>query len=419
MKFVIWGAGLLGSRIRIFLGDRALAYIDSNSTCQGTKRDGLDVLSFQEYLEQRDYKFQGAWIIISPRDFVVEMKRELEQKGIQNYFVLTEAPERFFDYPLDGICDKIMHRYHKAEEIPLYGLDCFHVVLYEKLSEAGYHPVIWIPAEKWEENGSRIAELSHWNIRCRNDKMPVLDDVELLSGLQNRYANSDLAKFHNMYKGRRCFVVATGPSLRMEDLETLRKNGELCISMNGIFHAFEKVKWRPDFYIMVGANKALYCDIMDQMDVRFKLIGDANMDFWEVPHPENIYRFHDISGKLYDIEHSFSEDITDGIYGNSTVTNVCIQLGVYLGCKEIYLLGTDFSDRTGKGVASSHFTKDYLASEGTETCYTDQLIENIMLRGYQATRCYFDTHPDIKLYNATRGGYLELFERRNFDELFS
>lgn len=45
-------------------------------------------------------------------------------------------------------------------------------------------------------------------------------------------------------------MVATGPSLRIEDLEWLEKNQEISISFNGIFKMFDKVDWRPDYYVM-------------------------------------------------------------------------------------------------------------------------------------------------------------------------
>ena len=40
-----------------------------------------------------------------------------------------------------------------------------------------------------------------------------------------------------------------------------------------------------------------------------------------------------------------------------------------------------------------------------------------MLKGYQMCKNYADTHG-IKIYNATRGGMLEIFERVDFDSLF-
>lgn len=40
------------------------------------------------------------------------------------------------------------------------------------------------------------------------------------------------------------------------------------------------------------------------------------------------------------------------------------------------------------------------------------------INAYQKIKKYADK-KGIKIYNATRGGYLEIFERVNFDTLFS
>ena len=45
------------------------------------------------------------------------------------------------------------------------------------------------------------------------------------------------------------------------------------------------------------------------------------------------------------------------------------------------------------------------------------VTENEQLKAYQKAKQYAETHG-IKIYNATRGGKLEVFERVDFDSLF-
>ena len=45
-------------------------------------------------------------------------------------------------------------------------------------------------------------------------------------------------------------------------------------------------------------------------------------------------------------------------------------------------------------------------------------MHDLMLQGYQAARRYADQHAAFKIYNATRGGCLEVFDRVDFDTLF-
>lgn len=51
----------------------------------------------------------------------------------------------------------------------------------------------------------------------------------------------------NRHYGERVFIVATGPSLSLEDLEKLKN--ENTISMNSIVNVFSKMDFRPTYYM--------------------------------------------------------------------------------------------------------------------------------------------------------------------------
>ena len=52
-----------------------------------------------------------------------------------------------------------------------------------------------------------------------------------IKGIENQKYN-EIRKIENLHKGKRCFTVATGPSLRIEDVEKL--NGEITFGMNSL-----------------------------------------------------------------------------------------------------------------------------------------------------------------------------------------
>ena len=54
-----------------------------------------------------------------------------------------------------------------------------------------------------------------------------------------------IALYKNKYTGRRCFIVANGPSLRPEDLDLLHDRGEITFGMNRIYKLFDQTSWRP------------------------------------------------------------------------------------------------------------------------------------------------------------------------------
>lgn len=114
-----------------------------------------------------------------------------------------------------------------------------------------------------------------------------------------------------------------------------------------------------------------------------------------------------------------SEDITKGVSRGHTVTFTSIQLAIYMGFKEIYLLGVDFSysvviDKNGKTFKNDN-VQDYFNGKKYDTTMMNY---NGMLHAYQTAKKYCDEHSII-IKNTTRGGKLEVFERVDFDSLFA
>ena len=73
--------------------------------------------------------------------------------------------------------------------------------------------------------------------------------IDLFNGWKRRKFGSNyskLKKFKNLYKGKRCFVVCTGPSLTYDDLELIKN--EYSFGMNSITKIFDKTDFRPTFY---------------------------------------------------------------------------------------------------------------------------------------------------------------------------
>lgn len=63
---------------------------------------------------------------------------------------------------------------------------------------------------------------------------------------KRKESNTYLNSVKDAYKGKRCFVIGTGPSLTKEDLELLK--GEVTFASNRIFKIFNETDWRPTFY---------------------------------------------------------------------------------------------------------------------------------------------------------------------------
>ena len=182
--------------------------------------------------------------------------------------------------------------------------------------------------------------------------------------------------------------------------------------MNSIFLLFDETDWRPTYYgIQFPDFYSKYKSEIDQLDVEYKLAGDVISKQVKLSDDCYIYPLnmlnHNWPHKKY---HSkFSDNAFNVVYSGYTITYSLIQLAVYMGFKEIYLLGVDCNYSTNQ---SNHF-KDYgIVDPGVSTA------SKKMISAYKEAKKYADRN-EVKIYNATRGGMLEVFERVNLDTLFT
>ena len=57
-----------------------------------------------------------------------------------------------------------------------------------------------------------------------------------------------LEAYRNRYAGKRAFILGNGPSLNMLDLSKLA--GEVTFGTNGIFYLFDRMGFKPTFYVV-------------------------------------------------------------------------------------------------------------------------------------------------------------------------
>ena len=436
MKYVIWGAGERGRRIFPHLQENEVkAFIDVDENKVGKKYCGKKIIDFEEYKE----KYSDCYIIIS---YIHESEviSVLEKENIYKYFLMTECPGEFQEsYPRDILKDYIINYIKRDRKYIIYGCTLYSLMIYKWIkSELGIklkiipHKTICPHLEKqimlenpemkfgilddlYSEDFEEILvtfeeDLDY--IYSLNSSISTITNVYDCSDRIKEYFNPKIEKFKNIHMGGRCFIVATGPSLKMEDLDTLAKEHEICISVNSIWHAFPNTVWRPQYYVAMD-YRALrdWKEILEHIDIPYLFLGDTYKDYWMKDHDENHMKHHFIyeyNEKKYP---KFSEDFSRGSYMGSTITYNALQLAAYMGFQEIYLLGVDFSyfgENEDKKYA--HFYKE---EKLTATGYERQVYLS-----YISAKRFADNH-EIKIFNATRGGKLEVFERVDFDKIWA
>ena len=77
-------------------------------------------------------------------------------------------------------------------------------------------------------------------------KSDLFDTADIF-GILKSYIFNCFIELKNRHKGKRCFIVGGGASLKMSDLDILKD--ESTFGMNKIYKAFCKTKWRPTYYL--------------------------------------------------------------------------------------------------------------------------------------------------------------------------
>ena len=231
------------------------------------------------------------------------------------------------------------------------------------------------------------------------------------------------AAYKNKYLGQRCFFIGNGPSLRSEDLTRLQEAGEISFAFNRIYNIFDQTQWRPTFYISQDEKMLAGCaDIVNQVIPPEKFIP-IQLKWWHGITINDALYFNIINQQIDDPQKfGFSDDIAQGIFNAATGMYTAAQIATYMGFSEIYLIGVDHHFRisqNNKGeIVIDNSTKDYFSDKYNEDkdslCIPNTEKSTVT---YIAMKNHCDRR-NIQVYNATRGGKLEVFPRIDFDSLF-
>lgn len=242
-----------------------------------------------------------------------------------------------------------------------------------------------------------------------------------------------LRSLKDRYKGNRIFIIGNGPSLNRTPLRYLEN--EYTFAFNRAYLLYDRIKWRPTFYTAL--------DWRVVPDVAREINGLTGSTFFFEERFRGILRegedvFHYTHGMppgTTGNERIFSTDISTGLRGAGSVVGAGIQLAFYMGFDPIYLIGCDLGykvtetvqqegeDRFGNGVKlhltstqdddQNHFDPRYF---GAGRRWHDPNVKR-MVDGHKQCRTGIEA-AGRRIYNATVGGELEVYDRVDFHSLF-
>lgn len=243
-----------------------------------------------------------------------------------------------------------------------------------------------------------------------------------------RFEIERVQRLHNQYLGDRIFIMGNGPSLNETPLERLE--GEYTFGTNRIYLLFDRIAWKPTFYTTLDWR--VTPDNLDEINrldgmtfffpYRFRgLLRKGEDVFW-------YWSRYGPHGDGRSVEDRFSYDMTRGVCPGGTVTVAAIQIAYYLGFDPIYLIGCDtdyvipdtvrqsgpeaFGDGVGLYLESTqdddpnHFDPCYFGKG--QKWHNPNVPE--MIKGYENCKRAIEAQGR-RIYNATVGGKLEVFDR--------
>lgn len=431
-RFLIWGLSEKSERILYHIGEKNVSAFITGEI-ENRQWLGKPVISLDEYVQDH----RDDIIILAP-PLLDEGKviDELSKNNIKTYFSLVDCPGEIHEpFPRANLKNYIISTCKSSDKIAIYGINFYSLLIYQwiidnlnkevlivsnidssselYLSIAKRYPVV---AAIDFIRTCNCSEYELYNSTEENIgqlfKNKIIDLFDC-SNVIKCYHNEKIEKIQNVHTGESCVIVATGPSLTYEDLDFLKENGITTISMNRIWTAFNNTEWRPTYYVVQDhryINEDL--SVLNHLTSSGVFVADTSEKYFLEEHPDNHYLFHTHFEYKMDSMPKFSDDFSTKNYNGATVTYTCIQLAVYMGFKNIILLGVDFNFKGNYMDPSNHFTPNYFKTGDMFPGF----FQKANYFAYLAAKEYADNHG-INIYNATRGGCLEVFERINMSDI--
>lgn len=287
-----------------------------------------------------------------------------------------------------------------------------------------------------------LAEKYHFSkmiiaLNIEGQKKPFYQHLmkkELQVPIEYRNIIQDNVKFKNIHKGERCFVLCTGPSVNLLDLKKLKKEYSIAVSNFYMHKDYDIVM--PNYYCLPSFT---YSDLFTRefgkkhLEKIEKEAGDTQF-FYSTTEKEIIDQYEIYKGKrinyLYfsPFGYEYEEvDLTLKTMSVQSVPIMCLELAIYMGFSEIYLIGTEHGELTTNKYNYFYDRKDNVIG------YVDNSVDkdgNLIGAYERFLPCIYRLweqykimkeiaeRKKIKIYNATVGGQLDIFERIDYNTLF-
>lgn len=198
-----------------------------------------------------------------------------------------------------------------------------------------------------------------------------------------RLTMNKISGFKDMHRGKRLFILASGPSLESLDLRPLRRR--IVMGLNRSFLAYSGTHYHC---AMDGRLFDEYEDLLRKTRYLFTLED----------------RPFGIPIRLLGSE-GFSWDLEEGVYSGYTISYLALQIAVYMGFRQVFYLGLDLKNRCGN---THFFGQDWRSLNHDKT-------EFPRMRRMLTHAAEVLAGRDIEIFNCSEESTLECFPKVSFE----
>lgn len=239
----------------------------------------------------------------------------------------------------------------------------------------------------------------------------------------------------------RCFIVCNGPSLLTQDL-TFLKN-EFVFTLHSIYRSEKYNEFNSHIHLVIDINYFSNAGLEELINILtltkpfhgyvipLKVKSIIEKAGLEKVCPAPIYYMN--SNQIFHEQYKRKLDMTKDFPGFQTVTLSAVATAIYMGFKEIYLIGCDMTfykelSNNPAGKNSIHaYQEDKTLNKIFHEAYDNENNPDTIELKFKACGYTFEqyrrmkeycTNKNIAFINATNGGLLHSLPRVDFESLF-
>lgn len=238
-------------------------------------------------------------------------------------------------------------------------------------------------------------------------------------------------QLHNRHLGERCFILCNGPSVREHDIRPLRGEVVLSVSCGYLHSDYRCIQPTYHFVPQVTYASLPLKETIDWFREMDQSIGGAELFLstqeWSLVQEHRLFSKRAVHylcmGKSCFAKNANLPDLGGIIPGCQSVPIMALMAALYMGFRQIYLLGVDHDWFVKK---EYKYFYDHGLEYNDPTVSKDGKILTALLDDLPMIHNLWEQYRAIKhiaqakgvgIYNATRGGMLDEFERVRLEDV--